>query len=135
MKIPVKTVYINVDSYIASFPPEVKKLLTKIRKLIKEAAPEAQEVISYNMPAYKQNGMVAYFAAHTHHIGFYPTASPIVQFQDKLTAYHTSKGGVKLPMNKALPKKLIQEMIRFKINENREKASRKKKTTVKPKGK
>ena len=62
----------RLDSYIASFPKAVQALLKKVRRTIRAAAPEASEVISYNIPAYRQNGMLVYFAGFKSHIGLYP---------------------------------------------------------------
>lgn len=70
----------EIDDYIEGFPPIVQNQLTNIRAIIKAAAPEAQELISYGMPAYKLNGMLVYFAGYKAHIGFYPTPSGIKQF-------------------------------------------------------
>lgn len=74
----------SVDDYIASFPPETQRLLNELRKTIKAAAPNAEEVISYQMPAYRQNGILVYFASYKNHIGFYPTASGIRNFQKEI---------------------------------------------------
>ncbi len=117
----------TVDEYIASFPANKKKLLKEIRKTVKQAAPEAEEVISYNMPAYKQQGMLVYYAAHREHIGFYPMASTIKAFQKELASYRLSKGTVQFPLNEALPLELIGRMIKYRVKENRVKAEAKKK--------
>ena len=76
-----KIIYSSVDEYIASFPAEVQNILTKLRKAIKAAAPDVQERISYQMPAFSQNGILVYFAAFKNHIGFYPTSSGIRAFK------------------------------------------------------
>lgn len=110
----------NVDFYIAGFPEKVKERLLELREIIRKAAPEAKEVISYQMPAYKFHGMLAYFAGYKKHIGFYPTGSGIENFKQKLTAYKTSKGTVQFPLDQPLPAELITEIVKFRIAENLE---------------
>ncbi len=113
----------SVDEYIESFPDEIQIILQKIRKTIKKAAPKSKEVISYQMPAFKQNSVLVYFAAFKNHIGFFPTSKPIEIFKDKLTAYKTSKGTIQFPLNKKIPFDLITEITKFRLKddlENRE---------------
>jgi len=110
----------SVESYIATFPPETQKLLEQLRAIIKLEAPEAEEKISYDMPGYKLNGMLVYFAGYTKHIGFYPGVACIVAFKEKLLVFKTSKGTVQFPINKPLPLELIAEMVRFKALENQQ---------------
>jgi uncharacterized protein YdhG (YjbR/CyaY superfamily) len=109
---------IDTDSYIASFPKGTQKLLQQVRKAIKEAAPKAEEVISYGMPAFKLNGPVAYFAGYEHHIGFYPTGSGIAAFTKENQKYKNSKGAVQFPLDKPIPVTLIKQMVKFKVTEN-----------------
>ena len=108
----------DVDEYIQSFPVEIQAILKKLRVVIQKAAPKSEEVISYNMPAYKQNGALVYFAAYKNHIGFYPTASPIKVFNDQLENYKTSKGAIQFPLDKPLPIKLITNIVKYKLQEN-----------------
>lgn len=117
----------NVDHYISLQPIEIQGKLNQLRKLIKDNAPDALEVISYNMPAYKFNGMLMYFAAHKNHIGLYPMATGIEAFKDELTKYETSKGTVQFSHNKSLPVTLIKKIVQFRVNQNLEKAKSKKK--------
>jgi uncharacterized protein YdhG (YjbR/CyaY superfamily) len=121
------TKFKNVDDYIRRFPKPTQLLLQELRKAIQETASEAEETISYNMPAYKYHGVLCYFAGYENHVGFYPTGSPISFFENDLTAYKTSKGTVQFPLNKPVPKSLVKKMVKFKIKENQEKAARKKK--------
>ena len=107
----------EIDAYIATFPAATQKQLKNMRAIIKEAAPEAAEIISYGMPAYKLNGMLVYFAGYKTHIGFYPTASGIKHFIPKIQAYKHSKGAVQFPLNQPLPKTLIVEIVAFRIME------------------
>ena len=111
----------EIDEYIEGFPPIVQKQLTNMRAIIKEASPEAQELISYGMPAYKLNGMLVYFAGYKAHIGFYPTPSGIKKFLPKLNAFKYSKAAVQFPIDQPLPKDLIKEIIVFRIKENKSK--------------
>lgn len=115
----------NVDIYIAGFPAETQKFLGQIRETILRAAPGALEVISYQMPAYKLNGILVYFAGYKNHIGFYPTGSGIESFKHKLSGYKTSKGTVQFPIDQPLPLDLITEMVRFRVDENKERLIKK----------
>ena len=108
----------DVDEYISMFPDNIQELLIELRATIKEAAPEAEEVISYQMPAYKFHGMLIYFAAFKNHIGLYPTVSGIETFKDKLSVYKGAKGSVQFPLNKLLPLDLIARIVKFRVAEN-----------------
>ena len=110
--------YQNIDEYLASFPDNIRQILEQLRAIIKNAAPNSVELISYNMPAYKQNGVLVYFAAHKNHIGFYPTALPIKVFANELTTYKCSKGAIQFPIDKPLPSDLIAQIVKFKVEEN-----------------
>lgn len=114
----MKTTFESVDQYIASQTEAVKPLLESIRKTIKEAAPEAEECISYQMPAYKFKGPLVYFAAYKNHIGFYPTGTGIKAFQKEIGGYKNSKGAVQFALNQPIPHDLIQKIVVFKVNEN-----------------
>ena len=107
----------NVNEYISGFPPEVREKLEEIREIIRKAAPEAKEVISYSMPAVRQNGILVYYAAYTSHIGFYPTASGIENFKSEFSEYKSSKGAVQFPLNKPLPADLITRIVKFRLKE------------------
>lgn len=115
----------DTDTYIASFPKETQKLLQQIRKAIKEAAPKAEELISYGMPAYKLNGPVVYFAGYEHHIGFYPTGSGIAAFTKEISKYKSSKGAVQFPLDEPIPVTLVKQMVKYKVAENLEKVKAK----------
>jgi len=92
--------------------------LETIRRTIKEAAPQAQETISYQMPAFKLNGVLVYFAAHKNHLGFYPAPSGIAAFKNELSAYSPSKGAVQFPLDKPMPLDLIKRIVEFRVKEN-----------------
>ncbi len=113
----------NIDDYIASQPLEKRATLEKFRVVIQKAAPKATEVISYGMPAFKQEGILVYFAAFKHHYGFFPTAKPIEIFKKELLPYKTSKGAIQFPVDKPLPVKLIQAIVKLRIAQNKEKAA------------
>jgi len=108
----------NVDEYLALHSAPIRKGLALIRKTIKTAAPGAEETISYQMPAYKLNGMLVYFSAAKNHYGFYPTSRPIIAFRDKLKSYETSKGAIRFPLDKPIPVKLISEIVKWQVREN-----------------
>jgi uncharacterized protein YdhG (YjbR/CyaY superfamily) len=108
----------TIDEYIATFPGDVQVILKEIRQVIKDAAPEAEETISYQMPAFKQNGILVWFAAFKNHIGFFPKVSAIEAFTEKLSSYHTSKGTIQFPINQPIPFDLIKEIVRFRVKEN-----------------
>jgi uncharacterized protein YdhG (YjbR/CyaY superfamily) len=120
-----KTDYKTIDEYISTFPKEVQKSLEKIRQAIQKAVPEADEVISYQMPTFRLNGILVHFAAHKNHIGFYPTPSGIEAFKKELSDYEGAKGSVKFPLDKPIPYQLISEMAQFKAKENLEKPKKK----------
>lgn len=116
----------TIDQYIANFPVETQKLLEQIREAIHKAVPEAKEVISYGMPAFKQNTVLVYFAGYAKHIGFYPTGSGIEAFKEEFTQYKWSKGAVQFPLDKPLPLDLITRITRFKAERDLEKVKKKK---------
>jgi uncharacterized protein YdhG (YjbR/CyaY superfamily) len=89
-----------------------------MRQAIREAAPEAEETISYRMPAFRLKGILVYFAAFKNHIGFYPTSSAIEVFKEKLSDYEISKGTVRFPINEPIPFGLVREMVKFRVKEN-----------------
>jgi uncharacterized protein YdhG (YjbR/CyaY superfamily) len=105
----------TVDEYIQLFPSEFQVKLTHMRSFILHEFPFLDEKISYNMPACFHGKPVCYFAGYSKHIGFYPTAAPIVAFQEKLASYKTSKGAVQFPLDQDLPLTLIKEMIQFRL--------------------
>jgi len=119
--------YENIDVYIADFPAGKQKLLKQLRSIIQKAAPKAVEKISYGMPCFFQEGNLVYFAAMKNHIGFYPTSSGVANFEKELKGYITSKGAIQFPLDKPLPVKLITMITKFRLLENLEKASLKRK--------
>ena len=108
----------EIDDYIENFPSETQVLLQELRKIIKKAAPKAEEIISYKMPAYKQSGILVYFAGYKNHIGFYPTSSGIKNFNHEFGNYKWSKGAVQFPLNEKLPKTLISKIVKHRLETN-----------------
>jgi uncharacterized protein YdhG (YjbR/CyaY superfamily) len=123
----------TIDEYIADFPRDVQHLLEKVRAAIRKAAPNATEAISYQMPTFKQEGNLIHFAGYNHHIGLYPGSRPIEAFKDELSKYETSKGTVRLPLDKPIPVGLISKITKFCVNRNLERAISRKDAKVKAK--
>jgi len=108
----------TIDAYVSACPENVQQILEKIRQTIKESAPEATEVISYRMPAFKLNGNLVYFAAFKNHIGFYPTSSGISAFKKQLSHYKVSPGAVQFPIDEPIPYDLIRKIVKYRVKEN-----------------
>jgi uncharacterized protein YdhG (YjbR/CyaY superfamily) len=115
----------NIDEYIAGFPEEVQGKLEEIRSTIKMAAPEAEEAIKYQIPTFLLEGILVHFAGYKKHIGFYPTPSGIEKFQSELSVYEGAKGSVKFPLDDPIPFELISKIVKFRVQENLEKAAAK----------
>jgi uncharacterized protein YdhG (YjbR/CyaY superfamily) len=116
----------NINEYITTFPLQTRKLLREMKATIKKAAPKAEEVISYGMPAFKFHGLLVWFAAYTRHIGFYPRVSAIQAFKKEIAKYKNAKGSVQFPLHKPLPLALIKKMVQYRVKENLEKIKMKK---------
>ncbi len=115
MNQPIET----IDEYIIAFPDDVQKILEKIRQIIRKAAPEASEAISYRMPTFKLNGKnLVHFAAFKNHIGFYPIPSGIEAFREELSPYKQGKGSVQFPLDKSIPYDLVEEIVKYRVKEN-----------------
>ena len=114
----MKTQYKTIDEYIKASPENIQIILEKMRQIIRKAAPWAIEVISYQMPAFKLNGNLVYFAAFKNHIGFYPTSSGIDTFKNELSSYKKSKGSVQFPLDKPIPYDLVEKIVLFRVKEN-----------------
>ena len=117
----------TIDEYIAGFPEEVQKILEKVRATIKEEAPDAQEMIKYQMPTFTLNGNLVYFAGFKNHIGFYPIPTGIEKFKKELSVYKQGKGSVQFPLDQPIPYDLIRKIVKFRVRENLEKAKAKSK--------
>ncbi len=116
----------DIDEYIAGFPNEVQIILEKIRQTIRTAAPDAEEKISYQIPAFTLNGNLVYFAAFKSHIGFYP---PVIggdaKFQKEKFVYEGPKGNLKFPLDKPIPYALIGKLVKHRVKENLQQAETK----------
>ena len=108
----------SIDEYIAGFPPDVREILQQIRSTIRQAAPDAQETISYQMPTFRLKGNLVHFAAFKEHIGFYPTPTGTERFQKELSLYKGGKGSIRFPLDQPIPFDLIGEIVRFRVEEN-----------------
>lgn len=117
----MKEAFKDIHTYIISQPITVRARLEEIRQTIKSVASDAQEVISYNMPAFKYHGMLVYFAAFKHHIGFYSLPSGNNEFKKELSVYKSGKGSVQFPLDKPIPYALIKKIVKFRMKENLEK--------------
>lgn len=115
----------SIDEYIARQPAEIQKKLQEMRAIIHAAAPQAEERISYSMPAFFQNGILVYFAAFKDHLSFFPTGSGISAFAGEIKSYKTSKGTLQIPFDQPLPLVLLTRMVKFRVEENLGKANKK----------
>ena len=120
-----KKQFTSIDEYIARFPENVQEILQEIRQTIHEAAPKAEEAISYQIPTFKLNGNLVHFAAWKNHIGFYPTPSGTKEFEKELSKYHRAKGSVQFPLDQPMPLGLISRIVKYRVNANERKAREK----------
>ncbi len=118
----------DIDQYIAAFSPDVQAILQKIRATIRVAAPEAEEVISYRIPAFKLNGILVYFAAFKNHIGLYPPVHADGSLKKALTPYAGPKGNLILPYDRPIPYGLIRKVVKLRVKQNVAKRPAKKRT-------
>ncbi len=117
----------NIDDYIAQFPPEIRAILQGIRLTIRRNAPEAEEIISYRMPAFRLNGILLYFVGFKNHIGMYPPVSGDARLQKALARYAGPKGNLRFPLDKPIPYDLIRRIVRLRVKQNLAKGSVKRK--------
>ena len=119
--IPIK----DIDSYIATQPEATGHILEQLRQIIKEIAPEAEEIISYNMPAFKLNGMLVWYAAYKNHIGLYPVPREAAAFKKELSGYEGKKSTLQLPLDKPIPVALISKIVKFLVKRDLERTKEK----------
>ena len=112
----------SIDEYITGFPSDIQEILESIRKAIREAAPDAEETIKYLMPTFMLNGNLVYFAAFKKHIGFYPPVRATEEFKRQLSVYEGPKGSLRFPLDKPIPLDLIGRIVKFRVEENLERA-------------
>ena len=115
----------TIPEYIASFPPEIQEILEKIRSTIHSAAPDAQETISYAIPAFTQNGTLVYFAAFQKHIGFYPPVRGDAAIEKAVSKYAGEKGNLRFPLDEPMPYPLIKRIVKLRVKQNLAKPARK----------
>lgn len=115
----------SIDEYIIQFPPEIQEILITLRKVIKEAAPDAEERMSWKMPTFVLHGNLVHFAVCKNHIGFYPAPSGINAFENELSEYKGTKGSIHFPIKKPLPYELVTKIVKFRVAENKKWAEEK----------
>ncbi len=117
----------NIDEYIACFPADVQVVLEKVRRTIRATAPKATETISYQMPAFKQHGILVYFAAWKKHIGLYPPVSGDKALEKVVAHYAGPKGNLQFPLDEPIPYNLIERIVRLRVKQDSVKAAAKRK--------
>lgn len=115
----------DIDEYISRFSPDVQEILSKIRTTIRNAAPDAEEIISYQMPAFRQHGMLVYFAAWKEHIGLYPPIFGDAAIEKAVSGYAGPKGNLQFPLDEPIPWNLIKRIVRLRVRQDNEKAEAK----------
>jgi uncharacterized protein YdhG (YjbR/CyaY superfamily) len=123
----------SVDAYIAQHDPAVQAILQQVRATVRAAAPEAQETISYGMPALRQNGMLVYFAAFKAHIGFYPPVRGDAALEAAAAPFAGEKGNLRFAYAKPIPYALISALTRLRVEQDRTKHAGQR-VTNKPRG-
>jgi uncharacterized protein YdhG (YjbR/CyaY superfamily) len=113
----------NVGEYIAAFSPDVQKILERIRLTVHNAAPDAQETISYRIPTFTQHGVVVHFAAFRNHIGLYPPVSGDARIEKAIAPYAGEKGNLRFPLDQPIPYALIERIVKLRVKQNTAKAA------------
>ena len=108
----------TIDEYIRTFPPDIRKILEKLREIVHESAPDAEEAIRYGIPTFRLNGNLVHFAAYKNHIGFYPAPSGIEAFRNELAPYIHGKGTVQFPIDRPVPYDLLRKIVEYRAKEN-----------------
>ena len=108
----------SIDEYVAGFSPEIQAILQRIRATIHKVAPEAQETISYQIPAFTLNGTLVYFAAFKNHIGFYPPISGDARLEKAISPYAGEKGNLRFPLDQPMPYRLIERIVKLRVKQN-----------------
>lgn len=120
-----KTQVTNIDEYIADYPGDVQKLLQRIRKTIRKAAPGAKEAIKYGIPTFVLNRNLIHFAAYKNHIGLYPAPRGVEKFKKELANYEGGKGTIQFPLDQPIPFELITRIVMYRVSEDAKKAKNK----------
>jgi uncharacterized protein YdhG (YjbR/CyaY superfamily) len=116
----------NIDEYVRGFSPDVREILEAIRATIRSAAPDAEETISYRIPAFTQNGVLVYFAAFKNHIGLYPPVKGDAALMKAISRYAGEKGNLQFPLDRPIPYALIKRIVKQRVKQNMAKAAAKK---------
>jgi uncharacterized protein YdhG (YjbR/CyaY superfamily) len=122
----------DIDQYIATFATEIQVILEKVRQTIRDAAPDAEETISYKMPAFRQHGILVYFAAWRNHIGLYPPISGDKTLETAVARYAGPKGNLQFPLNEPIPYNLIERIVKLRVKQCSAKAAARSKNRVTP---
>ena len=112
----------TIDEYISMYPDNIQAILKKLRQIVREAAPKAEETISYQIPTFKLNGNLVHFAAFKDHISFFPTSSGRIAFKKELSKYKGGRGTIQFPLDKPIPYALVKRIVKFRVKENSETA-------------
>ena len=113
-----------MEAYIAQFPAGVQRILKKVRQTIRRAAPDAEETISYQMPAFRQRGILVYFAAWKEHIGLYPPISGDPALERAVARYAGPKGNLQFPLDEPIPYDLIARIVKLRVEQDAAKAAK-----------
>jgi uncharacterized protein YdhG (YjbR/CyaY superfamily) len=123
----------DIDEYISGFAPDVQRVLQRIRATVHKAAPAAEETISYQMPAFTQNGILVYFAAFKAHIGLYPPVRGDTAIEKAVAPYAGEKGNLRFPLDETIPYGLITRIVKLRLQQNLAKAAARKRRLSRPK--
>jgi len=119
----------DIDGYISQFPGDIQAVLERVRETIRQAAPDAKETISYQMPAFKQHGILVYFAAWKKHIGLYPPISGDKALEKAVARYAGPKGNLQFPLDEPIPYDLIERIVKLRVKQDSTKTAAKRKPT------
>jgi uncharacterized protein YdhG (YjbR/CyaY superfamily) len=108
----------GIDQYIDAFPPGVQAILERIRRTVRKNAPDAEEIISYRMPAFRQNGILVYFAAFKKHIGLFPPVSGGKAIEKAIAVYPGPKGNLQFPLDQPIPYELIGRIVKLRVKQD-----------------
>jgi len=122
---PARSTPKDVDEYIAGFPKDVQRILQRVRKTIRSAAPEAEEKISYQIPTFSLKGSLLSFAGYKKHIGLYPAPKGSARFNQELSVYRAQKSTVRFPLDQPIPYDLITRIVRLRVKDNLKRAAAK----------
>jgi uncharacterized protein YdhG (YjbR/CyaY superfamily) len=125
----------DIDGYISQLPDDVQAVLRDVREAIRRAAPDAEETISYQMPAFRQHGILVYFAAWKKHIGLYPPISGDKAVEQAVARYAGPKGNLQFPLDEPMPLALIERIVKLRVKQDTEKAAAKRNKKPQPSGK